>query len=671
MRPSQKSAANKSAAKKPQKSTASPLNTRGLSTPDIKHLLLAGIALCGLVVIAYANSVGNGFVWDDHRQIVMNPAVQPGAHLAPLVTTDARFANFDPANQTTVYRPLQMLTYRALLTVFGANPTAFHVCSVVFAMTGALAAMWLFWLLTRSLPMAFATAALFAVYPVHAEAVDWIAALPDLGCGLFFLLAFALYLVRQRWLSVAAFAIALLWKETALVFPVLLAVYVLLQPSASRLRDSMKASAPYWIVVAAYLGVRTVILGAISHSPRSWLLNPLQFFLSVMQLLLSYWVKLAWPMDLNAYYVFHPIRSLGDARGWLAIVFLVCVGAAIYFLRRSPLAIFAIAWVTLTLLPALNLNALGRNAFAERYLYLPSAGFCLLLALSGGWLLGRVPEKARMVAGAVALIAIVSAFTVEIIARNPDWKDDATLFAATLPDAQDSPFVHMMIASLQPDDHSEGSYAEQNYRQAVDLAKRETPPDRLDAVAAYQGLASLYSDRGQFDQALNELAQAREMAPNNPDADGEEGIILAHAGRGKQAEPLLERALVQQPHNENILTALGMIAREDEHDLPRAASLFSQVLAVHTEADDFSASAHNNLGVVLGDENNYAAAVEQFRQAAAIDPGDPEFHMNLASSLASMGRLREARAEAETALKLAPDNPAVRDLAARIESPNP
>ena len=519
--------------------------------------------------------------------------------------------------------------------------------------------------------MAFAAAALFAVYPVHTEAVDWIAALPDLGCGLFFLLAFVLFLVQRRWLAVAAFAIALLWKETALVFPALLAAYVLLQPSASRVRDSMKASAPYWIVVAIYLGVRTAVLGAISHSPRSWSLTPLQFLLSVAQLMLSYWVKLAWPIGLNAYYVFRPIRSPGDARVLLVVVFLGCMGAVVYVLRRSLLAVFAIAWVMLTLLPALNLNALGRNAFAERYLYLPSVGFCLLLVLAGGWLLGRVPEKARTLAGSVALIGIVAAFSWETIARNPDWKDDATLFAATLPDAQDSPFVHVMVASLLPDDHSEGSFAEHNYLEAVDLAKRETPPDRLDAVAAYQGLASLYSDRDQFDQALAELAQAREMAPNNPDADGEEGIILAHAGRGKEAEPLLERALAQQPHNENILTALGMIARDDEHDLARAASLFAEVLAVHTEADDFSASAHNNLGVVLGDENNYAAAVEQFRQAATIDPGDAEFHINLASSLAATGRFTEARAEAEAALKLAPSDPAVRDLATRLESANP
>jgi len=668
MRPTLKTEARKSAAKRAQKPSARGLSAPGFAAPGLKHFLFAAIALCGLVAIGYGNSVGDGFVWDDHRQIVMNPAVQPGAHLWPLMTTDARFANFDPTNQTTVYRPLQMLTYRAVFAVFGARPAAFHVCSVAFAMAGALAAFWLFWLLTRRLPLAFAAAALFAVYPVHTEAVDWIAALPDLGCGLFFVLAFALYLARRTWLSVAAFAIALLWKETALVFPALLAAYVLLQPSGSRLRDAIKESAAYWAVVAVYLGLRAAILGSISHSPRSWLLNPIQFLLSVGQLMLSYWVKLALPARLNAYYVFHPIRSPGDARVLLVVALLGCAGAAVYFLRRSILAVFAIAWVMLTLLPALNLNALGRNAFAERYLYLPSVGFCLLLALAGGWLLGRAPERARTLAGAAALVAMVAAFTAETVGRNPDWRDDATLFAATLPAAQDSPFVHVMVAGTQSDNRAEGPFAEQNYLDAIDLAKRETPPDRLDAVVAYQGLASIYAERGQFDRALAELAQARALAPNNPDADGEEGIILAQAGRGKEAEPLLERALEQQPRNENILSALGMIARDDRHDLARAASLFSQAIAVHTEADGFSASAHNNLGVVFGDQDNYPAAIEQFRQATAIDPQDPEFHMNLASSLAATGRISEARAEAETALKMAPNDPTIRDLVARLQS---
>jgi protein O-mannosyl-transferase len=663
---------SKAVPRRPQKPIAPPYPT----APRTKHFLAAAIALCALVIIAYTNSLSNGFIWDDHRQIVMNPVIRPQAPLAPLITTDARFANFDPANQTTVYRPLQMLTYRGVLALFGANPTAFHLCSVAFALAGALAAFWLFWLLMQSLPLAFAAAALFAVHPVHTEAVDWIAALPDLGCGLFFLLAFSLYRIHRKGLSLAAFAIALLWKETAVVFPALLAAYILLQPrqlqpKANRLREALKTTAPYWAILAIYLGVRTAILGAISHSPRTWSLNPLQFLLTTAHLLASYCLKLAVPIDLNAYYVFHPIRSLTDPRAAFAILLLACVATLLYFLRQTPPAAFAIVWTLITILPALNLNALGRNAFTERYLYLPSVGFCLLIVLASAWLLNGLPANIRKPATATALIAILAALTTETIARNPDWKNDATLFAATLPLAPDSPFVHVMVATSQTNDPAAASSAEYNFLQAIDLAKQETPPDRLDAVVAYQGLASLYADRGQFDQALAQLTQSRALAPENPDADGEQGIILAHAGRGKEAEPILERARQKQPLNENILTALGLIARDDLHDLPRAAALFAEVLALHTQSDDFTASTHNNLGAVYDDQNNLPAAIDQFRQATAIAPADPGFHMNLASALAAAGQFPEAREQAKIALQLAPNDPAARDLFTRLQSPNP
>jgi Flp pilus assembly protein TadD len=99
--------------------------------------------------------------------------------------------------------------------------------------------------------------------------------------------------------------------------------------------------------------------------------------------------------------------------------------------------------------------------------------------------------------------------------------------------------------------------------------------------------------------------------------------------------------------------------------------LFSEVLAVHTEADEFNASAHNNLGAVYGDQDNYVAAIEQFRLATQIAPDDPEFHMNLASSLAATGRFPEARAQAQIAVQLAPNDAGASDLLARLQAANP
>jgi protein O-mannosyl-transferase len=637
------------------------------------QVILAALAIGILVVVAYSNSIGNGFVWDDHEQIVMNPYMKPGAPLAPLFTSDVRFTRQDESGHTKVYRPLQLLTYRLVEDWFGGTQDAFHICSVLFAIGGALTAFAVFWLLTRTLGLAFAAAALFAVHPIHTEAVDWIAALPDLGFGLFALLAFALFLLRrtgpQRWilhgLSLLSFAIALLWKETAIVFPAIVATYAYVVESGvgSRTRRALVTSAPYWIVLAAYLALRAAVLGTLTTGPRDWALTPVQSILTMLYLMLSYWVKLALPFGLNAYHLFHPICSLADPRGWAAILLVFCAVAGIAALiRRAPLCAFAALWVCIYLVPAMNFNGLGRNPFAERYLYLPSVGFCLLVLIAATWPIERLPENARIPLGAALLASLLVGYIAKTVARNPVWKDDNTLFAETLLCSPDAPFVRYMVATAQSADPTTSGMAEQNYLKTIALSRQQLPPDNLFLLKGYEGLTSLYADRGQFDQAQAMLSQARAIAPNDPDVIGEEGMILARMGHGSDTEASLTRALAAQPNNENVLSALGVIAREEHHDLKRAEELFLRALAAHPQDDDLSASQHNNLAAVYADQGNFLAAIKEIRRAIRILPKDPEFHVNLANALAATGHFADGRVEAESALRIAPDDTNAREV---------
>ena len=653
---------------KRNKKDAPPKSGASTSLP----LVLAICALAALVLIAYYNSLSNGFVWDDHQQIVMNPTLKPTAPLAQIFSSDIRFAHQDSGVQNRTYRPLQMLTYRIVAGIFGFSPAAFHLCNLLLAIACVLAAFAVFWLLTRSTFSAFAVASLFAVYPIHTEAVDWIAASPDLGCTLFLLIAFALFLAPRRieqprepsWLlpglSLAAYAISLLWKETAAVFPILVFVYVLIAEK-NTIRAALKASAAYWAVLALYVIVRFSALGGTATGARDWALNPLQFLLTTSHLMLSYWQKLAWPFRFNAYYVFSPIRSLTDPRALAAIVFVLgAIAGLVYLVRRAPLLALAGLWVCITLLPAMNIDGVGRNVFAERYLYLPSIGFCLLVTLAATRLIGLAPEKFRKPAAISLLVIAVSTFAVATIQRNPDWKDDKTLFTETLLRSPDAPFVRMMVASTQSDESPGSAEAEENYLQAIALAKAETPPDRLDLVAAYKGLASLYADRSENQRALEMLASVREIAPTDPEADTEEGLILVRAGRWDEAEPLLDKAVVAQPDNENVLSTLGIVAWQHHHDLNKAVEWFTKALAAHPDRDGFNASVHNNLGGVYGEQGDYASAIAQYRLAVGISPQDPEYHTNLANALGAANHYDEARSEAELALRIAPNYPQAR-----------
>jgi tetratricopeptide (TPR) repeat protein len=638
------------------------------------HLALAALALAILVAIGYYNSLDNGFVWDDHQQIVMNPALRPATPLTRIFISDIRFAHQDAGVQNLTYRPLQMLTYRIVANTFGTTPAPFHLVNLLLAIACALSAFAVFRLLTRSTFTAFAAGALFALFPPHTEAVDWIAASPDLGCALFFLIAFALLLAQRRskpfrqsaWLlpalALVSFALSLLWKESAAVLPLLVTVYVLVVERKS-LRAALKASAAYWAVLGLYLVIRFSVLGGFATGVRDWALTPLQFLLTIADLIFAYWLKLAWPFELNAYHVLSPVRSITDPRALAAIVFLLPAFAGlIYLVRRLPLTAFSALWVCITLLPALDLYALGRNAFAERYLYLPSVGFCLLVVLAATLLVERAPSKLKKPLAIALLAIVVGTFAIVTLQRNPDWKDDRTLFTATLLRSPNAPFVLDMVASVESNDSPGSASAEQHYLQAITFAQQQTPPDRLDLAAAYKGLATLYADRSDTQQALAMIARARETAPTDPEIDAEEAFLLVRVGRWDEAEPLLDKAIAAQPENENVLSTLGLVAWQHHHDAGRAIEFFSKALATHPDKDGFSASIHNNLGGVFGEQRNLPSAIQQYKLAITDAPTDPEYHVNLANVLGAAGLYDEAKTEAETALSIAPNDPGAREV---------
>jgi Flp pilus assembly protein TadD len=658
---------------------------RSSKRPTSQITSVAGSALlCILAVAAYANSIPNGFVWDDHEQVVMNASLRPGAPFLDLLApNDWASTRAGVRERINYYRPLQMVTYRLTVDVFGFDASAFHAVNLATHVVAVLLAFALFCTLTGRIGLAFASAALFAVHPIHSEAVDWIAALPDIVCTAFFLLAF-LFLVfahgqksqqqpnkRSRRIHVlflassfAAFAAALLWKEAAIVFPLIVMAYVFcLSEDAAlvgRIGGALKVSLPYWCILGLYFLLRLRVLGFTVIRQRNWILSRFEFGLTALDLIMEYCWKLLAPVGLNAYYLFVPVRTLEDPRAIAAILFLIlAAGAILYGLRRAPLASFLALWVFITLIPVLNVYAVGRNVFCERYLYLPSVGFCLLIVLLATPLGRSLPEVSRSRAAAAVLAAVLLLFMTGTFARNSVWKNDSALFTRTLESSPNAPFLHQMVAALQPNNATGQASAESHYLSAISLAERESPPARQEMAIAGEGLASIYAARGDFDRALQALTQVRRADPQDPQVDGEEGLILTQAGRWTEAEAALRRAVDMSPNDANVLNALGLIAWQHNGHLDEAATYFSNAIGIHTEADDFNASLHSNLGAVYGQQGRFSDALAQFEIAVQIAAGDPEYLTNLATAFAAVGRTDDARRALQAALSASPDyNPA-------------
>ena len=605
-----------------------------------------------LVLILYAGSTGNSFVWDDQQQILSNPDLLASSPWTRLFSTSVwSFEHPGERAQYNQYRPLQMLTYRITGQLSGFDARWFHWVSLLFHFAASLLFYLVAYQLTQRFEVAIAAACLFAAHPIHTEAVDWIASLADLGCAVFFLLSFLLYLKSEWAASWIAFGLALLWKEMAVTLPLVIAAHMLL--TCRREKRAVLKLIPYGIVFAIYLSLRFHALGTLYQRQQDWRVAPFAYALTDVHLVAMYWWKLIWPLPLMGYHVFAPIASLAEPRVWVAILFLLAlIAAAAYRFRSQPLAAFAMAWVFLTLVPVLNLNALGRNVFAERYLYIPSAGSCLLAV----WLAEKAVANRRWLGG-VALAVVLLFYGEETMARAADWKDNETFFTRSLEQSDDSAFLHNAVAEILrtkiDSKRGDSKLAQQHYTRALELAGQWDPPEKIPIAVADVGLAYLSAQAGEFDGALHDLDLAAEADPANGEIGLARASILTQAGRWDLAKKAVQELLAKNPNDEVAVSAMGIVAWQGDHDSSRAIEYLERALTLPS-SEAARSSLHENLGAIYCGMERCGEGVPHFEKAVQLDPGNPRYYVNLGTALRMTGRAAEAREQFLRALKIAP-----------------
>jgi protein O-mannosyl-transferase len=490
---------------------------------------LPATVLAALAILVYANSLSNGFVSDDKYQLLKNPVVTSLSEIPRIFGTGVWSFLQIPGNPGNYYRPLQFLVYLMLYQSFGFSAPAFHLLMVLLHATNTVMLYWLVRRLTAGRQVALAAGALFAVHPIHTEVVDWIAAVPDVMVTTL-VLAGVWWLARQEEAS-GGLAIAghcglylavLLTKETgAMLLPLYAGYGFLLRGHRwQELRRNAKLYSAMLVTFGAYLAMRRAALGSLAPGQGTFFhLGPLQFALSGVVLAGQYVGALFLPANLNYFHIFHP--AAGFTLGLLIAGVVLGAIAFAFFRFRQPLVAFGIFWIAATLAPAFNLTGVGQNIFAERYLYLPSAGFCWI----AGWVWDRLTSYKRgwaMAAGAAVLVS----FGAEAVARNRDWRDDYTLFQVTLRQSPTSGWLHNWMA---------GAYIDRNqFREALAeerLAVQYEPgapafhenlgnilliTDPRAAIAEFRGLLARYPDWGRCHSdlgiALEAVGQYREAA---------------------------------------------------------------------------------------------------------------------------------------------------------------
>jgi protein O-mannosyl-transferase len=589
-----------------------------------ERLVVAGIL--AIIFLAYFNSLGGQFVYDDRVQILRNPTILSLANI-PSMFTQSVWQFIDPAPGETIgtyYRPLFNILLAVNYNLFGPNVVGWHVVSVLLHLAVTLLVYMIArrWGLAREL--AAVAALFFGLHPTHSESVAWISGVPDPMAGVFLLLSLLFYERYYRierassyWLiaSLAMALAAMLSKEVTIMLPALIAAREVFDRSeGEKLSATISRIAgrvvPFVAVAIFYLAARYYVMGFISQAdPKAAHVTTLQWLMTIPSVLLTYARLLFFPFSLSIIYNNEFVTSAGDVRFWgSALAVAVIVGASIWIARSSAIALRALALLLLFLLPVMNLKAFNpeESLLHDRYLYLPSIGFSILLALGLNWMGSRFASK-QLLMPAVAVIGLIM-FGMTFY-QNYMWKDDQAMAAYALNLSPQKPFLH-------------------NYAGAD------------------------YSLRGELAEAEKYYMQAISLRPNYFDSLSNLGDVYMRQKRYLEAAQYYQRAVESgAPYsqtNYNLADALVNQKRLAEAEQPLLRTI---------EIQPSYAEAHFYLGWLYQQLGKMAQAEPAYLNAILVKPSYPEPRINLATVLSQQGRLKEALDHLEYVRRIAPDHP--------------
>jgi tetratricopeptide (TPR) repeat protein len=549
------------------------------------------IAVMVVSLLPYASAVSMGFIYDDHPQIEQNPYLRLWPGFVRVFTTDV-WSLTVVDSESNYYRPLMWVAYNAVYTLFGATPWAFHLLNILLHACVTAVVFFLTLELWKDLKVAGIAALLFALHPVHTEPVVWIAAIPDLGYSLFFLLALYFYVLDYKPALHGAiafgscYAVALLWKESAITFGPCVVLYDLFVLRAFRLRRYAALGA----ITVAYLAVRTLALGTLTPAVVHKGLPVSTQILTGASNLGVYMQKLLLPVNLTLFYNLQVTRALD-----LRILVVVVLFTLTAWKLRGKIA-WSVYWIPLTLLPALAISRVI-VPLAERNLYLASVGFVWIAAQVIVWL-------PRMKAFALAGALSVAYFALDGV-HVPAWRDELSLFGQALQLDPDNPFIRLHLST---EFGRRGRYDEA-MAQLDELLIRS--PRDLSALTSKAGLHVL---RKEWDAVDATCQRAFEMEPNASLCHLDVGIAALQGGRKEEAWSSFDRAYQTNPTMWQALLEQGTMAL-DAGDLPTATRKFEAVLKLSPTAQVFAV-----LGAAyarMGDSHRATAA---FTEALRLDP---------------------------------------------------
>ena len=595
----------------------------------LRNVTIASVLVALVSVLVFANSVQNRFAYDDVHIIQTNEAIQSMETLPNAVVSPYWPVRY--GRELGLWRPVTTGTLGLLWIGGDGDPAAFHAFNILLHAAIAVLVV-LVGTQLLSLPAAFLAGLLFAVHPLHAEAVANAIGIGEL-LGALFVMAGALVHLRgpantswPRALAVGAlYALAFGSKESSVTF---LGLVFLLDAARERLAfsDLTDYVARRWrlyltllVVASQMLLYRFVILGSVANPlgplgadllaeiPRIWTLGDI--WMHYVRL----WI---FPLDLSSEYApalipvslgWHMGNALGIGLG------LVLLGAALVAWRRpaltpggdsSRIAGFGVLWFAIAVSPVSNVFFLSGVLLAERTLYLPSVG----LALATGWALVRLARERKAVAITVTALAVLAGGW-RSWTRNPGWRDNQTMFNTLIRDVPQSGRSQWVLGDVFLGRGADRE-ALRAYRAAIDLLGTD--------YILLTEVAKRLIDNGYLRAAEQMSWRAWRDSPHYAVAPSLMAIIYSEQGEADRAERMARLSLTLEAEDSfqnSILT--WALAAQGRYDAAEAVRVGAEAGLLAEAWQTWTASAllrHSN-----GDVEGAMEDLDRAEERAVLD----------------------------------------------------
>jgi tetratricopeptide (TPR) repeat protein len=546
------------------------METTACRTHPKNSFIVQAAAVAIISAAAHISSLSVGFYYDDVNQVLMNSWIRDVRYVPAIFSSNVwGFMS----SGSDFYRPMMHIIHMLCYYVFGLSPWGYHLVNVLLHCAVSV----LVFMVARKLLAApreatsifhssppFIAALLFAVNPLHSDTVTWVAGVQDLSCAFFFMLALYLYIrsagqYRQLnpylFLSAASFMFAALSKESSLSLPLVLAAYdIAFRERPLRIREGIKRYAPFLVVVLTYLALRYSALGGMIRPFVK--LSVYENIINMPYLFAMYLLKLLFPTRLSLLHVIPHLDGALDPRAVISFITMAVFVALFYAAwRRDKTAFIGFALITAPLLPALYIPAITMNKFAaqqlylpfaERYLYLSSIGFVLLMVS----LLARLHARKQITAAGFLLACLFVAviYSAGTVKRTLVWQSDLGFWQneVKVSPEMDAPHVNLGMAYGM---RGRSGPALEQFREAV----RINPDNEY----AHNNIGIIYSHEGLPDKAIEEFRTAVNLKPVYANALFNLGLEFLKKGAVDDAIDCLDAAVKLIPSDREFQDALN------------------------------------------------------------------------------------------------------------------